>query len=66
MTVTKSLGNGDLWGTDTPISLPVPPSDPILVDMGSFGITTYGIAHNLTSADLEAYVPKFLPVGKNA
>lgn len=58
------MATSELWGTDTPISMPEPvsSSQPILVDMGGFGFTQSGIAHNITRAGLEVYTtPSFLP-----
>jgi hypothetical protein len=57
--------SSSLWGTDVPISMPEPMNQdqPIYVDMGGFGMTTGGIAHNFTTADLEVYTtPTFLPL----
>lgn len=54
----------NLWGTDTPISMPEPlsPTTTIHVDMGGFGFTEGGIAHNFSEADMEALTtPTFLP-----
>jgi hypothetical protein len=55
----------DYWGTDTPISMPEPPTDrPVVVDMGGFGFTTGGITHNLTEEDREeTFSPFFSPEG---
>lgn len=50
-----------LWGSDVPISMPVPSDHDVLVDMGTFGFTSYGIAHNLKLADLEDFLPSFAP-----
>lgn len=55
----------NLWGTDSPISMPEPldPKIPVQVDMGGFGFTTNGITHNFSESDLEVYTtPTFLPV----
>lgn len=52
------------WGTDTIISMPTPlrSGQTPLIDMGMFTFTTTGIAHNLSAADLEAYLnPTYLP-----
>lgn len=51
------------WGSDVPVSMPVPlhPDRPALVDMGGFGFTIFGIGHNLKSTDLEEYLPVFAP-----
>jgi hypothetical protein len=54
----------DLWGTDTPVSMPepLPANTTIHVDMGGFGFTSGGIAHNFSEADLETLTsPTFLP-----
>lgn len=50
------------WGADTPISLPVPPDHPPLVDLGGFAFTAGGIAHHVTKADVEEIsIPPFAP-----
>jgi hypothetical protein len=42
--------------------MPTPPSDPVYIDFGGFGLTINGITHNLSVADLEAFLsPTFLP-----
>lgn len=54
----------ELWGTDTPISMPEPLSknQTVHVDFGGFAFTEGGIAHNITTAGLEIYTtPSFLP-----
>lgn len=53
------------WGTDTPISLPVPPKDNILVDFGTLGFTEFGMAHNISAGDIADYLPIFLPVARD-
>lgn len=53
------------WGTDAVISMPVPldGSSGEMLDTGGFGVTEYGIAHNLTSSDLETFLsPTFRPL----
>lgn len=55
----------ELWGTDTPISMPEPlgKNQTVYVDFGGFAFTEGGIAHNLTQAGLEVYTtPSFLPI----
>lgn len=54
-----------MWGSDVPISMPVPPEDrPVLVDFGGFGFSTGGITHNITAADREEmFTPFFKPPG---
>lgn len=52
---------GNNWGTDTMISMPQPSQHDILVDMGTFGFTEFGLNHNLSRADLEDYIPTFAP-----
>lgn len=58
--MSQSIDN-DVWGTDVPISMPVPPETGVLVKMGTFGFTNFGIAHDITNADLEDYLPTFIP-----
>ena len=48
------------WATDTQVSLPEPSPFDILVDMGTLGFTMYGIAHNISLADVENYSPNFV------
>lgn len=52
------------WGSDTVVSMPAPlrRDQEALVDMGGFAFTETGIAHNLSSSDLEVYLaPTFRP-----
>lgn len=54
----------DLWGTDTVISMPepLPGGRKVHVDMGGFGFTEGGIAHNFSQSDMETLTtPAFLP-----
>lgn len=53
------------WGTDTPVSMPVPMSSAHtpLIDMGGFCFTQTGLMHAFTIADLEAYLyPTYRPI----
>jgi hypothetical protein len=58
---------GTLWGSDTAISMPeaARADQPILVDLDSgFGMTSGGIAHNLTEEQAELLSkPSFSPQG---
>jgi len=51
------------WSADVEVSKPRPPTDrPVLVDMGGFGFTTGGLAHNLTEEIIEeTYSPSYAP-----
>jgi hypothetical protein len=50
------------WGADVPISMPVPASEPVMVDMFGFGMTQYRLVHSLSSADYERLaVPVYAP-----
>lgn len=54
------------WASDVAISMPVPPSGPVLAELGGFGFTLGGIAHNLTEGDVDALgTPFFAPEGIN-
>lgn len=55
------------WGADVAISLPEPLSraDAVQIDMGGFGFTTNGIAHQFRESDLEAYLPTFAPMQRD-
>lgn len=51
------------WGADVPISMPVPASEPVMVDMHGFGMTQYRLVHSLSQADYESLaVPVYAPV----
>jgi hypothetical protein len=50
----------EVWATDTIPSLPVPSQFDVLVDMGGFGFTQYGIAHNISDTNVEDYIPSFV------
>lgn len=51
------------WGADVPVSMPEPlhPDRQVLVDMGGFGFTIFGITQNFRTTDLEEYRPVFAP-----
>jgi hypothetical protein len=55
------------WGSDVPISMPVPAEEPVMVPMFGFGMTQYRLVHDLSGADYEALsVPVYateLPAG---
>lgn len=57
--------SGNAWGSDVPISMPEPlRTDRVAyVDMDAFCFTLRGIAHNLSDADYEAYLPTWAPDG---
>lgn len=51
-----------VWGADVPISMPLPASEPRLVEMFGFAMTQYRLVHDLNSADYEALsVPVYAP-----
>ncbi len=55
------------WASDVPVSMPVPyrPDEPVVVDMGGFGFTLGGVAHNISEADVEEWMtPVFAPEGE--
>lgn len=59
-----------MWGTDGPVSMPVPPALDVgdLVSMGGFAFCGSGLVHDLTSTDVEAvyataYAPESGPDG---
>jgi hypothetical protein len=55
----------EVWGSDVPISMPEPPTRPIMVDFGGFGMTTGGITHKITDSDIEElFTPFFAPEHK--
>ena len=51
-----------VWGSDVPISMPQPASEPGLVPMFGFVMTQFRLAHDLTDAEYQALsVPVFAP-----
>jgi hypothetical protein len=56
-----TTGPGNTWGADVLISMPVPSKYPLLVDMGIFGLTEFGLDHNISSADIEDFLPTYGP-----
>lgn len=54
----------DVWAADTPISQPIPPTKPVLVDFQGFGFTAGGMCHNITEGESEElFLPLFAPYG---
>jgi hypothetical protein len=56
------------WSSDTPISMPQPAEDQVLIPMFGFGMTRMGLVHDLTDAEFErlrtpSYSPD-LPTGE--
>lgn len=49
------------WGSDGPISLPEPNNRPVVLDLDNsgFGMTTYGLVINFTSAQKEDILSGF-------
>jgi hypothetical protein len=51
-----------VWGSDVPISMPLPAAEPVMVQMYGFGMTQYRLVHDLSQADYEALaVPVYAP-----
>jgi hypothetical protein len=51
-----------VWGPDVPVSLPLPPGEPILVPMFGFGMTQFRLVHNLTQREYEQLsIPVYQP-----
>jgi hypothetical protein len=52
------------WGSDTLISLPVPPTEtPVRPAAAGFAFSRFGLVHDLTQADLETFLyPTFTPL----
>lgn len=42
-----------VWSSDSPISAPQPPANQIIVPMFGFGMTEFGLVHDLTDAEYE-------------
>lgn len=56
-----------IWSSDAPISMPVPSDDPVRIQMYGFGMTQYGIVHDLTGSEYEqlrspTYAPELPPL----
>lgn len=50
------------WGADVPISMPLPPGEPVMVPMFGFGMTQFRLVHDLNAAEYEALaVPVYAP-----
>ncbi len=43
----------DGWGSDVPVSMPVPPTRPVLLDFGGFGFCENGPCFAMNDMDLE-------------
>ncbi len=56
------------WSSDTPISIPQPPAEKVLVSMFGFGMTQLGIVHDLTEVEYDylrtpSYSPELPTMG---
>ncbi len=50
------------WGSDVPISMPMPADEAVLVPMFGFGMTQFRLVHDLSAAEYEALsVPVYAP-----
>ena len=50
------------WGSDVPISMPLPAGEPVMVPMFGFAMTQYRLVHDLSGPDYEALsVPVYAP-----
>ena len=59
-------GQTSAWGTDGPISMPVPPAADVgdLVSFGGFAFCPAGLVHELTEVDREEiYADAYAPPG---
>lgn len=57
----------DVWGSDVPVSMPIPPDREVQVAFGGFAFTTGGMNHDITEADIEeTFFPPFSPEGFDA
>jgi len=55
--------NRPVWSSDVPISMPQPPDGDVLVPMFGFGMTQYGLVHDLTQGEYESLrTPSYTPV----
>lgn len=45
------------WGTDVPVSMPVPPAEePVRTAGGGFAFGRFGLVHDLTMSDVETFL----------
>lgn len=58
------MDTNSAWGSDTLVSLPVPPREDIVRPAAAgFAFSRFGLVHDLTQADLEGYLyPTFTPL----
>lgn len=51
-----------VWSSDVRISVPQPPESAVLVPMYGFGMTQWGLAHDLTEVEYETLrTPSYAP-----
>jgi hypothetical protein len=51
-----------VWGADVPVSMPLPPGEPVLVEMYGMGMTQFRLVHDLTQREYESLsVPVYQP-----
>jgi hypothetical protein len=51
-----------VWGSDVPISMPVPSDEAVMVPMFGFGMTQYRLVHDISATEYEALsVPVYAP-----
>jgi hypothetical protein len=41
------------WSSDVPISVPQPPPNPSVIPMFGFGMSWYGLVHDITDVEFE-------------
>lgn len=58
------MDTNSAWGSDTVVSLPVPPAEaPVRPAASGFAFSRFGLVHDLSQADLETYLaPTFAPL----
>lgn len=58
------MDTNSAWGSDTLVSLPVPPFEAIVRPAATgFAFSRFGLVHDLTQTDLETYLyPTFAPL----
>jgi hypothetical protein len=45
------------WGTDVPVSIPVPPAEEIVRSAGGgFAYSRFGLVHEITTSDVETFL----------
>ena len=57
------MADNEVWGADVPISMPEPPLNKAVIDMGAFGFSVGGMVHQITEQQRDDLaLPTFAPL----